>query len=163
MKREGRVHIDKRGKNQSGNAKSGLVIDSIIQHIASFPVKTSHYTSREYRYLNEKLNILIMYKLFKEVHPEQNVKYSYYKKIFKEQFSLSFGRPQVDTCSTCEELDTKIKSKFLNETAKRVALAEKTVHKKRASKFYNKLKTISELCRADDKVGGICIDYMQNQ
>ena len=162
LRRERRVPIDKRGKNQSGNAKSGLVIDSIIQHIASFPVKTAHYTSREYRYLNEKLNILIMYKLFKEVHPEQNVKYSYYKKIFKEQFSLSFGRPQVDTCSTCEELDTKIKSKFLNETAKRVALAEKTVHKKRASKFYKKLKTISELCRADDKVGGICIDYMQN-
>ena len=139
MKRDGRVPIDKRGKNQSGNAKSGLVIDLIVQHIASFPVKTAHYTSKEYRYLNEKLNILIMYKLFKEVHPEQNVKYSYYKKIFKEQFSLSFGRPQVDTCSTYKELDTKIKSKFLNERAKRLALAEKTVHKKRAN-FITNLK-----------------------
>lgn len=162
LRRKGRVPIDKRGKGRSGNAKPGLVIDSIIQHIASFPVKTAHYTSREYRYLNEKLNIFIMHKLFKELHPELDVKYSYYKKIFKEQFSLSFGCPQVDTCSTCEELDTKIKSKVLNETAKMVALAEKSVHKKRAKKFYNQLKSISQRCKVDDAVGGICIDYMQN-
>ncbi|KAJ8888426.1 hypothetical protein PR048_007916 [Dryococelus australis] len=35
---------DKRGKRRSGNAKSGALIDSVREHIASFPNKQGHYT-----------------------------------------------------------------------------------------------------------------------
>ncbi|CAF4889387.1 unnamed protein product [Pieris macdunnoughi] len=56
----------------------------------------------------------------------------------------------------------KIKSKCLNDNAKRVATAEKLVHVRRAKKFYDKLSALTKLCQEDPKVGGIVIDYMQN-
>ncbi|CAH2008315.1 unnamed protein product [Acanthoscelides obtectus] len=103
-----------------------------------------------------------MHELFLINNPELSVKYSYYRKTFKERFSLSFGRPQVDTCCTCEELSNKIKSKALNDVAKSVAVAEKIVYQRRAKKFYSKMKSIVELCQTDPSVGAICVDYMQN-
>lgn len=159
----GKAPNDRRGKNTPGNAKPGRVVRQVEEHIRSFPIKNSHYGSRNYRYLSEKLDIKQMHELFLTSNPElSDVKYSFYRKIFKERFSLSFGRPQVDTCCTCEELSNKIKSKALNDVAKRVAVAEKIVHQRRAKKFYSKMKSIQELCQTDVTVGGICVDFMQN-
>lgn len=161
---QGKVPIDKRGLNKPGNSKDGFLIQAVKQHIESFPKKISHYSSQECQYLDARLNVKIMHSMFKAKHSNLDVKYSFYMKIFKEQYSLRFGRPQVDTCCTCEELEVKIKSKFLNDTAKRVAVSEKIVHLRRANKFYEKMKSITQLVREDDsgKNGAICIDYMQN-
>lgn len=109
-----RIPKDLRGKNPP----PGYVIKAIHDHIASFPLKEAHYTSVSYYYLSAKLNVKIMWQLFKEKYPELNVDYKFYLKIFHENFDLSFGRPQVDTCCKCEELKVKIKSPCLNDTAK---------------------------------------------
>lgn len=160
---QGKAPIDKRGLNTPGNAKDGALIQAVKQHIESFPQKISHYASQECHYLDARLNVKIMHSMFRAKHPYLDVKYSFYIKIFKEQFSLRFGRPQVDTCCTCEELEVKIKSKFLNDSAKRVAVAEKMVHLRRANKFYKKIKSVTELVQNESrKNGAICIDYMQN-
>lgn len=161
---QGKAPIDQRGKNIPGNAKPGHIIQAIKRHIESFPIKTTHYSSAQYHYLDEKLNVKIMHSMFRVKHPETNVSYKFYYSIFKREYDLNFGRPQVDTCSTCEELDVKIKSKFLNGTAKRVSVAEKMVHVKRAKQFYNKMKEISEKVKNDEtgKIGAVSIDYMQN-
>lgn len=50
-------------------------------------------------------------------------------------YNLGFGRPVVDACVKCEELSTKIKSPVLHENAKKVAVAELLVHKRKAKKF----------------------------
>lgn len=64
---------------------------------------------------------------------------------------------------TCEELSLKIKSTFLNENAKRVAVAELLVHKRRAKKCYTILREITEKCvREPIKMVCICIDYIAN-
>nr|CAH7744540.1 unnamed protein product [Callosobruchus chinensis] len=55
------------------------------------------------------------------------VKYEFYFKYFNENYSLRFGRCQVDVCSECERLNAKIKDK--NLTVKRVAIAELIVQK----------------------------------
>lgn len=55
---------------------------------------------------------------------------------YKENYDFRFGRPQVDVCSTCEDLGTKFKSTALNDNEKRTAVAELMVHKRRACKFY---------------------------
>lgn len=65
-----------------------------------------------------------MFDLFVEKYPHTEIKYSFYYKIFKERFNFKFGRPQVDTCCNCEELEVKLKCPNLNDTAKRVAAAE---------------------------------------
>lgn len=76
-----------------------------------------------------------MYELFINENPDLRnvVKYEYYLRHFRENFGYRFGRPQVDICSTCEDLNAKIKSTTLNETAKRCAVAELMIHKRRAS------------------------------
>ena len=105
-----------------------------------------------------------MHSLFLKKYPElgNKVKYEYYLKYFKENFQLRFGRPQVDVCSLCEELGTKLRNPNLNDNAKRVVAAELMVHKRRAKKFYNKLQEVQKLCKDDTRVAGITFDYMQN-
>lgn len=155
---------DERGKNKPGNAKSADTILTILNHINSFPRKQTHYASRVHEFLNERLNIAKMFTMYKQDNPTERVNYYYYYylKIFREHFSLSFGRPQVDTCLTCEEYSVKLKSKELNDTAKRVAAAEKMVHERRAKKFYTKKNYSLELYKDDDDVAIISIDFMQN-
>jgi len=153
---------DQRGKQKPGNAKSPETILKTVQHINSFPCKQTHYASKVREYLSVKLDISIMH-AFKEVYPDEPVNYFFYLKVFHEHFSLSFGRPQVDTCLTCEEMTIKLKSKELNETAKRVLAAEKNVHCRRAKKFYSKKKKeLIEQYQKDDSVAIILMDYMQN-
>jgi len=100
--------------------------------------------------------------MFKFKHPEINVSKSYYIRCFHRDFSLSFGRPQVDTCCECEVLNIRIKNKNLNENARRVAIAEKITHLRRSKKFHKKLEEIKNITHERDDVCGICIDYMQN-
>ena len=50
-----------------------------------------------------------MHSMFKKTYPDLDANYKFYLKYFKENFSLRFGRPQVDTCITCEQLSVKIK------------------------------------------------------
>ncbi|GBP40872.1 hypothetical protein EVAR_88933_1 [Eumeta japonica] len=156
---------DQRGKHRNrGNSLPNEANVAIDQHIRSFPLKLSHYSNRELYYLEASLNVKIMFELFSKDYPQYKdvVRYDYYRTYFKQNFDYRFGRPQVDVCSVCEELESKIKSTSLNDNAKRVAVAEKMVHVKRAKKFYNKQKEILTLCNDKDDVGAIVFDYMQN-
>lgn len=51
-----------------------------------------------------------MYNIFKTLHQNTCIKYEYYNKIFKENFDLKFGRPQIDMCYAWEELTIKLKN-----------------------------------------------------
>ncbi|KAJ4432403.1 hypothetical protein ANN_21022 [Periplaneta americana] len=61
-----------------------------------------------------------------------------------------FGRPQLDTCCECEELQVRVESPILNETAKRVAEAQLIVHKRKSNKCYASLKQMKEYCKDKD-------------
>lgn len=56
--------------------------------------------------------------------------------ILKKNFLSSFERPIQDTCSTCEELKTKLKNQILNGNGKRVGAVELFVHTWRCQKIY---------------------------
>lgn len=162
---------DKRGKSTSGNAKSVRLALLIQDHIKKYPVYTTHYSSNEYTYLSPRLNVKIMWQAFLQLHPEliprkgessESVTYWFYMKIFQESFDLKFGQPQIDTCCVCEELNVKIRRPHLNNNAKRVAVAELMLHKRRAKKFYSKLREVEELAKTHDDVAGLTFDFMQN-
>ena len=157
--------VDMRGKHRNrGNLVPVDAVAKIDAHIQSFPKKISHYSARNVTYLESGLNVLKMHELLLLKYPELTgiVKYEYYLKYFRDNFGYRFGRPQVDVCGTCEDLNMKIKSPVLNENAKRVAAAELMVHKRRTKKFYNKLQEITQLCKEREDVMGIVFDYMQN-
>nr|CAI5865121.1 unnamed protein product [Callosobruchus analis] len=158
----GKSPKDLRGKNPSVNKLGEHGRTAVRQHIESFPVKISHYSNKEFKYLTTELNLKIMYNLFKEQNPDINVSYAYYTRYFRENFSLRFARPQIDVCATCETLNNKIKDQHLNETAKRTAVAELMVHKRRSNKFYLKLKNETNESMRDANVLALAFDFMQN-
>lgn len=138
------------------------MLTKIYDHILSFPRKQTHYSGKNIQYLDARLDVKTMFLLFNSKYPNLGVKYQFYAQYFKENFSLRFGRPQVDTCITCEELTVKIKSSNLGDHAKRAAQAELSVHKRRAKKFHNKISEIRQLCQTQNDVAGLTFDFMQN-
>lgn len=162
---EGKLPVDHRGIHLNrGNVLPNDVVLAIDQHIRSFPLKESHYSTRIIQYLDANLNVKIIHELFCKNHPEHanTVTYDFFRKHYNDNHGYRFGRPQVDVCSTCEELEAKIKSSTLNENAKRVAVAEKMVHLRRAKKFYLKQQEVLKVCHEKENVGAIVFDYMQN-
>lgn len=161
----GQSPVDKRGKHEiRGNAIDPTIRAKISEHIASFPKKVSHYSSVPISYLEAGLTVRKMYQLFLEKFPDLagKVKYEFYLNYFNERFGYKFGRPQVDVCSTCEDLNSKIKSSTISDDEKKQVVAELLVHKRRASKFYKKMKEVEEICKERNDVGAIVFDYMQN-
>lgn len=153
---------DKRGKQFKKNVISAEVCSKIHEHISSFPTKITHYGTKNVSYLDARLDVKKMHSLFKEKNPDVDVKYEFYLSYFNSNFPLRFGRPQVDTCIKCEELDVKIKSSSIGEAAKRAALAEITVRKRRAKKFYNKIQSATKLCADREDTVALSFDFMQN-
>lgn len=166
ISKSGDSPIDLRGKhNVRRHVKPQEYNIKIKDHIELFPSKTSHYSSsKTVKYLDGKLTVKCMYELFIKKWPElkTKVKYEYYLKYFNENYSLRFGRPQVDVCSECERLGTRLKDPNLNDNAKRVTAAELMVHKRRAKKFYTQIQDVTKLCAERKDVCAITFDYMQN-
>lgn len=161
----GKSSKDKRGKhnNRPSKIKDEFIV-KMKEHIESFPVKTSHYSSKTSQYLSCGLNTKAMHRLFIKKHPdlENKINYECYLKFFQDNYNFSFGRPQVDVCSECEHLGSRIRDKNLNDNAKRVATAQLLIHKNPANKFYNKLKEVENLCKENPDVAAISFDFMQN-
>lgn len=162
---------DKRGKNVSGNAIPGSVISKIRDHIESYPRKKEHYTGKDKEFLAANLNIKLIYSMFVEkernflletLGDEKRLSYKFFWQYFKENYDFGFGRPVKDACVTCEELNNKIKNPLLNDNAKKAAVAELMVHKRRSKKFYNSLNETKKICEDDKKTIGISIDFMAN-
>ena len=81
-----------------------------------------------------------MHQLFLKKYPQYSkIKYRYYNKIFRTNFRLSFGRPQVDVCGTCEQLNNEIKTATNHIKTKKLKRDLKK-HKEESKKFYNKIR-----------------------
>jgi len=152
---------DMRGKGTS-NVKSETFTSAIREHIKKFDIKSTHYGGVRKQYLDAKLNVKIMYELFVKENPnlKEQISYKYYLNYYKMHFGFSFGRPQVDVCSTCESLSVKLKDPHLCENSKRAVVAEMMVHKIRAKKFYTAMKQAQ--ANKDDNTAVLSFDYMQN-
>lgn len=118
LKIMGKTPEDKRGKNISHRLPQEFH-DLVSEYIRSFPLKESHYAGKKIYNLCADLTIKSMWKLFCVKYPDMKVRKSFYWTHFKGNFNYPFGRPQVDTCCTCEELNLKIKSPHLNDVAKK--------------------------------------------
>lgn len=160
MLEAGTIPQDCRGKQPSINAVPADVCEKIHEHIASFPTKESHYSSDARYYLASDLTVRKMHQLFEEKNPGLGVKYQFYWQYFKNNFSLSFGRPVVDACTECESLKAKLRNKSLNDNAKKTYAAELMVHQRRSKKFYKKIQECTELSKKNNKILSLSLDFM---
>jgi len=85
-------------------------------HIRSFPVRISHYSSRAVKYLSSTLTVTKMHKMFLEqyypdcaaeinngtnndkISGRPTCKYFVYRKYYNDNFGYSFGKPKSDVC-----------------------------------------------------------------
>ena len=49
-----------------------------------------------------------MHALFRETHPDIEIPYETYRRVFVKDFNIGFGYPRKGTCATCDELVLKI-------------------------------------------------------
>jgi len=160
LKLLGRTPEDKRGKHVSHRLDTDLH-KQIHEHIKSFPLKLSHYCGKRMYYLSADLSLKLMWKMFCEKY-QVKVSQTTYWRVYKDNFNYRFGRPQVDTCCLCEELNLKIKSPHLNDVAKRAAVAELLVHKRKGKKFYAALKhEQSDDGKKESNVLALSFDFMK--
>lgn len=92
---------DNRGRKITGNQTPKEDEDFVHRHIQSFPVIAIHYTRKQTQrnYLAPDLNITKMYQLYKETSiasSRKAVTWSLYRKIFNNQYNLSFCHPKND-------------------------------------------------------------------
>ena len=169
---------DKRGTHQNrANKLSENVIQQIDEHIRSFPKRRSHYgridNDKKY-YLSSELNISKMHSLYLEkfepdmylllsgghtIHPI--VKYDFYANYFNQNFKMSFGRPRVDTCQTCDDYSNRIAVASDANERKNLVTA-KELHVRKADTFYDELRRLTLEAKNDPSVEVLTFDYQQN-
>ena len=155
--------IDGRGGHPNPRAMVQRTKKQISDHIKSFPYIESHYarstTTKGRKYLSPYLSVAAMHELYlKQYEPieyeklQRNepinplVKYDYYREYFNTNFNLTFGTPKTDTCTTCDELDAKIRD-TVDGDEKRSLQEQKETHLQQAERFYTELRTSTQIAR----------------
>jgi hypothetical protein len=134
---------------------------SIIEYIKTLKCRESHYgRSKSIRvYMAPELSVKSMWRMWKDSRQKESLpiaSFSKFYSIFQRKFNIGFGNPKADMCSFCEECKLKIKcSKSPAEKAN--LMGQYRLHKLRAKKFYELLKTNTE------GVVKVAFDMQQNQ
>ena len=102
----GMVSGDNRGAVKGRSKVSGDAKQRVMDHIGRFPTVESHYcrASSSRQYLEAGLSLSQMYRLYVDetaMTGEKTVQEHMYRKIFNENFNLSFFKPKKDQCDTC--------------------------------------------------------------
>ena len=144
------------------------VQQQIREHIQSFPRRQSHYSradNQKREYLPEGLSIAEMHRLYLSQYEESTntptVKEWLYRKIFNEDFNLSFGCPRSDTCQMCDELRMSI-SETSSDSLRDELCLRLAEHQLKASQGYQSLQSDAELAQTTSDVHTITFDLQQN-
>ena len=84
------------------------------------------------------------------------VSYHYYFKYFQENFNLSFGYPQTDSHSKCDQLQIQLNS--ASESMKVLIKEQKEKHLHKAEKFYCSLRAHTQPAKESSHIAVIPFD-----
>lgn len=113
----------------------------VKNHINEFPREESHYNRNksEKEYLSSDLNVNRLFEAYKIKHPATTVTYKFYRSVFLKDFPrLSFKKPRVDTCKTCDSLN--IKSKLTDVTVAQQAKTQLELHHRQVENVFKAIK-----------------------
>ena len=124
---------DKRGKHGQQRKVPEEDVNRIKRHIESFPSYESHYcrTKSSKKYLSPSLTISQMYRMYVDKCRAENItptKDHTYRKVFNENFNLSFHPPTKDTCDKCDSIKASLKT--ANEEEKKILESQKAIWRK---------------------------------
>ncbi|CAG9820682.1 unnamed protein product [Phaedon cochleariae] len=119
---------DKRGGFK--HFKYTLQVRQILKdHINTFPREESHYnrTESEKEYLSSDHNVNRLFESHKIKHSGTTVTYKFYRRVLLKDFpNVSFTKPRVETCKTCDSLN--IESKCTDVTVAKQANIQLELH-----------------------------------
>ena len=113
---------DKRGRHDPKNKTPKHILQSVHDHIESFPKTESHYCRKDTRreYLGANLSVSKMYDLYVNQCKEKEVTYAtlrVYRNIFNNKYNLGFHQPKKDECVLCTSYKA-INNKTVNDILK---------------------------------------------
>lgn len=148
---------DKRGSHVPSNKIGDDEIQVIKSHINSYPRYQSHYSRSHSKkfYLPTGLSLTIMYQMYKEKSTNP-VSYPYFGNIFRTM-GLSFKKPSLDTCHTCDAYRMKIKLALPQDAE--ILKGEVDVHHLEADSAYSMKKKDKEESSEVKRV--YCFDLQQ--
>ena len=108
----GLVSPDKRGKNlPPANKISDETIKIVQEFIKNVPKYVSHYSNSGKQYFHPSLTWKDLHNEYIQKCPAFPVGFSVFMKEVK-RFNVSIYVPKTDTCSTCDSINAKLKSKL---------------------------------------------------
>lgn len=124
--------------------------EAVIAFIKQFKGTEFHYARNKSTriYLPSELNIAKLHKMYLGSvgdDQEMKIKESYFRHVFNANFNLGFGSISTDECSICLELSERLKIEKKPDVIKDLKL-KKTLHKKQAACFFEKLKEKPDDC-----------------
>lgn len=148
--------VDRRGKFTNRITDPGDLA-FLMEFIDKFPCYQSHYTSSNssVNYLHPSLNIAVMYREYCsecEAKGRANtLKIWQFRYIFNTKFNLRFHRLKVDTCKTCDRLQSSLRISSGRKHAQ--LLKEKNIHHAVVQKYRTAFtETIANAKEIDQKV-----------
>ncbi|XP_072399045.1 LOW QUALITY PROTEIN: uncharacterized protein [Diabrotica undecimpunctata] len=133
----------------------------VKQHINSFPRDVSHYNrlKSDKEYLSSDLNVHRLFRAFQEKNP-CNISHKFYRSVFLKDFpNLSFRRPRVDTCKTCDQLSISTKSS--DPATKKTGTTKLELHHRQVEAVFASIK--SDFIRSPLPVSDTCTITMDLQ
>ena len=154
---------DRRGKGPSANKTSPEKIAEVKNFIEKFPAYESHYAlhkSTNRKYMAPDLNIIKLYTLYTE-QVTNPVSSFVFRKIFNEEFNLSFHSLVSDSCRKCDAYDIKIKAAE-SEAHRNNLKQELELHQRKAISARTGLQSDTELAKNNpEDVTVITFDLMK--
>jgi len=156
----GTVNGDNRG---AVRGRSNICADAkqrVVDHINRFPRVESHYcrASSSRQYLESGLSLSQMYRLYVEEMAaigQMTVKEHMYRKIFNENFNLSFFTPKKDQCDTCFAYANS------SDLVRRENESEFHSHIQRKEKARQKKNEMKCAAKQDNTMTAACFDLQQ--
>lgn len=166
LKMTGTYPKDRRGGTNYKKLKPDA-LQAVHSHIQSFKSRKSHYSLHDNAgktYLPEDLNIKKMFVMFQEKYPNLKVSYQTYREIFRKDYNIGFGYPRSDTCSQCDEFNSKIKTaeKANDHTELNKLKIQKELHLRKADTFYRRKTADRKKARSTVDFEAIAMDYQKN-
>ena len=147
------------------------MVKRIQNYISAFSGRQSHYSlgKSERIYLPEDFNINKIYTIFNDLYSVLHVFYETYRKIFKNDFNISFGYPRTDTCSKCDKLKKSIEkaskqlsnnpdSEYLKQVLQKL-LFKRDIHQRKADTFYKRKEEARLKARKEQNFEAITSDF----
>ncbi|KAF2881554.1 hypothetical protein ILUMI_24613 [Ignelater luminosus] len=125
----------------------------------------SHYSRTENRYKRYRASNMFISFLPKEYnkrHPDSQVKYAIFYRIFTEDYNFSFAHPRKDICTYCAKNNADLNSAKLkkDDALIKELTTSKELHPRRAQVFLDLLKSKKE--NPDNNELVICFDFEKN-